>query len=256
MRNLNMFQKLCGDSSLQNVVIVTNMWGDVDPGVGNAREAELMREDIFFKPMLDNGAQVARHNNTIASAESIIRLVLDNHPLPLRIQVELVNERKDISKTSAGEELNRELNAQIRKHQEDMRILKEEMEQAIKEKDEDTRRILENENRRMQNEIERFENDAERFVTDYRNEKEKLEARLAQVEFEARQDADRAAAQHQQQIDELRNSLEANAATSEREKALMLQKIEELSKTRDRVRSNPLRSGIFSVIEAILDDLL
>jgi len=127
-----------------------------------------MREDFFFKPVLDKGAQMVRHDNTVASAEGIIRLVLDNQPLPLRIQVELVNERKDISKTSAGEELNRELNAQIRKRQEDMRILKEEMEQAIKEKDEDTRRILENENRRMRKEIERFENDADRFAADYK----------------------------------------------------------------------------------------
>ena len=62
--------------------------------------------DVFFKPVLDKGGQMARHNNTAASAENIILLVLDNHPLPLRIQVELVHERKDISDTSAGEELN------------------------------------------------------------------------------------------------------------------------------------------------------
>ena len=255
MRNLNMFRKLCGDGTLQNVVIITNMWGEVNPRVGDAREAELMREDIFFKPVLDRGAQMVRHDNTVASAENIIRLVLDNHPLPLRIQVELVNERKDISETSAGEELNRELNAQIRKRQEDMRILKEEMEQAIKEKDEDTKRILENENRRMQKEIERFENDADRFVTDYKKEKERLEARLARVEFEARQDADRVTARYQQQIDELRCSLEANSAASGREKTLMLQRIEELSK-RDHARGNPVKIGFLSAIEAIFDILL
>ena len=236
-------------------IIVTNMWGEVNPRVGDACEAELMREDIFFKPVLDRGAQMVRHDNTVASAESIIRLVLDNHPLPLRIQVELVNERKDISETSAGEELNRELNAQIRKRQEDMRILKEEMEQAIKEKDEDTKKILENENKRMQKEIERFENDADRFVTDYKKEKERLEARLARVEFEARQDADRVTVRYQQQIDELRRSLEANSAASGREKALMLQRIEELSK-RDHARGNPVKIGFLSAIEAIFDILL
>ena len=46
--------------------------------------AELMR-DVFFKPVLDKGGQMARHNNTVASAENVIRLVLYNHPLPLRI---------------------------------------------------------------------------------------------------------------------------------------------------------------------------
>ncbi|KAF9645238.1 hypothetical protein BDM02DRAFT_3069192, partial [Thelephora ganbajun] len=126
-RNFNMFRKLCGDRTLQNVVIVTNMWGEVDPQVGGAREAELMREDIFFKPVLDKGAQMARHENTSISAENIVRLIFENHPLPLRIQEELVNEHKNISETSAGEELNREFNAQIKKHQQEMRVLKEEM---------------------------------------------------------------------------------------------------------------------------------
>jgi len=83
-RNLKMFRKLCGDTTLQNVVIVTNMWGEVGSRVGDAREAELMEDDAFFKPVLDKGGQMARHNNTVASAESIIRRILDNRPLPLR----------------------------------------------------------------------------------------------------------------------------------------------------------------------------
>jgi len=217
-RNFNMFRKLCGDSTLQNVVIVTNMWGEVDPRVGDSREAELMREDIFFKPVLDKGARMARHANNLPSAEAIIRLVLDNHPLPLRIQEELVNEHKDISETGAGEELNREFKAQIKKHREEMQVLKEEMEQAMRDKDEETRRELEIETRRMQKEIARFENDAKRLESDYKSEKEKLEARLTQMEVETRQESDRIAAQYQRQIDELKGSLQANAVTSERER--------------------------------------
>ena len=183
MRNFKMFRKLCGEETLRNVMVVTNMWGEVDPLVGEAREAELMEEDIFFKPALDEGAQTARHENTTASAQKIIRLVLDNHPLPLRIQEELVDEHKDISKTSAGEELNQEINAQIRKHQEQMRELKEEMQQAMEDKDKKTRRGLEMETRKMQTEIERFENDTRRLKSDYEEEKAKLQARIAKLEI-------------------------------------------------------------------------
>jgi hypothetical protein len=123
-RNFKMFRKLFSDSALQNVVIVTNMWGEVGPRVGEAREAELMKEDIFFKLVLEKGVQMARHENAVPSAENIVRLILDNHLLPLRIQKELVDEHKDISETSAGEELNRELNAQIKKHQQEMHVLR------------------------------------------------------------------------------------------------------------------------------------
>jgi len=248
-----MFKKLCGESTLRNVVVVTNMWGEVDPWVGDAREAELMNDELFFKPVLDKGARMARHNNTIASAENIIRLVLDNHPLPLRIQVELVNERKDISETGAGEELNVELNAQLRKYQEEIRILKEELEWAMGDKDEETRRELEYESRRIQEEVERVKKDAERFATDYRREKERLETRLVEVESMAREEADRVAAQYQQQIDGLRNSLKTDAAASEKDKALSLDKIGDLSKKRDHVRTNPYKLGVLSMIEAMLD---
>ena len=253
-----MFRKLCGDNTLQNVVIVTNMWGEVDPEVGDAREAELIREDIFFKPVLDKGAQMARHTNTTPSAEDIIRRVLNNHPLPLRIQTELVTEHKDISETSAGEELNRELAAQIKKHQEDMRVLKEEMQQAIRDKDEETRKELEIETKRMQKEITRFENDARRLESDYKSEKERLETRLMTMEEDAREETNRVAAQYQRQIDELRDALQSNAAASEREKAQMREQIDQLSRMRDRSQGGvgPLGFGFFSLVGAALDRVI
>jgi hypothetical protein len=93
-KNWDMFQKLCGERALQNVVIVTNMLGD----------------DPLFKSALDKGSIIARHDETLPSAQKIIHRFLHNHPLPLRIQEELVDEGKDLSHTGAGEQLNRELN--------------------------------------------------------------------------------------------------------------------------------------------------
>ena len=252
-----MFRKLCGENSLKNVVIVTNMWGEVDPQVGDAREAELAREDIFFKPVLEKGARMARHENTVTSAESVIRLILENHPLPLRIQEELVNEHKDISQTGAGEELSREINAQIRKHQHEMRALREEMERAMKDKDEETKRELEIETKRMQREIARFQNDARRLESDYNNEKEMLAERLEQMESEARREADRISAQYQLQIDELRTALQSNTEASERERAQMIEKIDELSRRSASVHTmGPMGLGLFSMIGAILDKMV
>ena len=77
-----MLRKLCGDKFLQNVVIVTNRWGEVPLQVGEAREAELQTRDIFFKPILDKGARMTRHENTVSSAEKIIRLILPPEAAP------------------------------------------------------------------------------------------------------------------------------------------------------------------------------
>jgi len=122
-----MFRQLCGESTLKNVVIVTNMWGEVSKEIGEAREQELLTKDIFFKPALDKGASLKRHENNPASAYKILRAIIDNHPLLLQIQRELVDEKKDISQTSAGKELTKEWEEQMEKHRKEMKKIQEEM---------------------------------------------------------------------------------------------------------------------------------
>lgn len=126
-RNFKMFRQLCGDSALKNVVLVTNMWGEVSKDVGEAREAELAREDMFFKPVMEKGARLLRHDNTVESTQEILRCIIGNQPRSLRIQRELVDEKKDISQTAAGAELNRDLLQQAEKHRLEMIVLQEEM---------------------------------------------------------------------------------------------------------------------------------
>jgi hypothetical protein len=219
----------------------------------SAGEAELMRENIFFKPVLNKGAQIARNESTATSAQNVIRLILDNHPLPLRIREELVNEHKDISGTGAGEELNRELTAQTGKRREGMRVLREEMQEAIRNKDEEIRRELEIETQKMQREIAGFENDSKRLASDYK-EKERLEARLVQMEEEARQEADRIVAQCQGRINDLRDTLRTNTAASETERTQMLQQINELTRRSAQAHSGlPAGVGILSMIGEALE---
>jgi hypothetical protein len=126
-RNFKMFRQLCGDSTLKNVVLVTNMWGEVSKEVGEAREAELAREDIFFKPVVEKGARLLRHDNTVESVQEILRFIIGNQPRSLRIQRELVDEKKNISQTAAGAELNRDLLQQAEKHRLEMIVLQDEM---------------------------------------------------------------------------------------------------------------------------------
>ena len=57
-----MFREPCGETSLKNVVLVTNMWGDVSHDIGEAHEGELASN--FLEPALDRGAQLVRHHNT------------------------------------------------------------------------------------------------------------------------------------------------------------------------------------------------
>ena len=127
-RNFRMFRQLCGEQTLTNVVIVTNRWEEIQLDVGEAREQELRTDERFFKPVIDKGAQMVRHNNTPEVARAILSHLIQNKPIPLRIQVELVDEKKRFEETDAGVELNKELHELMRKHQQEMKELREELE--------------------------------------------------------------------------------------------------------------------------------
>ncbi|KZP08041.1 hypothetical protein FIBSPDRAFT_715614, partial [Athelia psychrophila] len=126
MRNFGMFRKLCGDKSLKNVAIVTTFWSEVDPAVGDAHETELRNDDMFFKPALNKQAKLLRHDGTLDGARKIVVELMNNRPMALRIQEEMVDEKKSLVDTAAGTELNRELE-QARKHAMELKELRDEM---------------------------------------------------------------------------------------------------------------------------------
>ncbi|KII85056.1 hypothetical protein PLICRDRAFT_178816 [Plicaturopsis crispa FD-325 SS-3] len=249
-RNFKMFRELCGDTSLKNVIIATNMWGEVDLSVGEAREAELAREDMFFKPVLEKGAQLLRHENTLASAQALLRTILDNHPIPLRIQHELIDERKNIAQTAAGEELNREFIEQERKHREEMAVLKQEMQEAIQARDHETRKELEEEQRKLEKEMARVHQDSQKLASNYNEEKARLEERLQEVSQRSKQEADRAAAEHHRRIHDLETKLDAASNASAQEKEAMRREMNDL-----RSRVSAPKGGFFSNLGRAIDGL-
>jgi len=124
VRNIRMFEELCGPSPLKNVAIVTTMWGPgIKPEVGERREKQLASDERFFKFALDNGAHLLRHVDEadVGSAQAIIRSFFKNQPEAMCIQRELVDEGKDISQTAAGEVLNREFAAKLKLAEENLR---------------------------------------------------------------------------------------------------------------------------------------
>ncbi|KAF9645064.1 hypothetical protein BDM02DRAFT_712317 [Thelephora ganbajun] len=226
-RNFRMFRELCGDSTLKNVILVTNMWGEVSPDVGEAREQELVGE--FLEPALTKGAQLARHHNTAKSAHDIIRRIMRNRPIPLQIQRELVDEHKDIIDTAAGETINKELKEQIRHHQVELDAVREDMLRALEEKDEETRQELEEETRKIQEEMNKMRMDSEGMAANYNEEKRRMEEAMRQMQEQARQERERAEAEHRRQMEDLNERLQRSTNASATERAALLQKINELN---------------------------
>ena len=175
-----MFRELCGDSTLKNVVLVTNMWGEVSLEDGEDRENQL--SDKFFKPVIDKGAQMVRHHNTAQSSHDIIRRIMENHPVVLQIQQELVDDRKGIVDTSAGGVINQELNHQIKRYEAELRKVQEDMIRALKKKDEETRQEFEEDRREMQEKMDKMRKDSEEMALRYAETKQRMEAKVKEME--------------------------------------------------------------------------
>ena len=169
-----MFRELCNSTALRYVVFVTNTWGAVSHGVGEAREKEL--SGTLFKPALDNGAHVVRHHDTAQSAHDIIRRVMGNRPVAPPIHREPEGEHKDPINTTSGEGINRGLGEQTRRRRNEPKRVKEDtvmLMQASKEGAEGAGKEP-GERMGLRESVEKFEEDSER-----------VEARVM-LEWEAR----------------------------------------------------------------------
>ena len=215
-RNFHMFRELCGDEALKNVVLVTNMWGEVTPDVGEARENELSSK--FFKPVLNLGGKMDRHHNTVQSTYDIIRNIVKNRPVVLQIQRELVDEHKNIADTAAGEAVNRELNEQMERHQTELKSVQEEMMLALGEKDEEARQELEEEKNKLREQLERIKRDSEGMASNYAAEKERMRAKMRAMDREAEKERQWVEGEYNRQLVDLnrRPQNATNASTADR----------------------------------------
>jgi hypothetical protein len=72
-RNLEMFRQLCGEGTLNHVVLGTTKWGLNVPG---SEERHKLLVTKYWKPLIDRGAQVRRFYESHESAQSLIDAII------------------------------------------------------------------------------------------------------------------------------------------------------------------------------------
>ena len=177
-RSIGWLKRICGETALRSVVLVTNMWGDVTPETSDTRERQLATE--FVKPVLDKGAQLHRHYDTTESAHQIIGVILNNHQTrtPLQIQRELVDERREFCRTTVGEEINREFGESTKKLEGDIEELQNTL-KTVKGGEEQAKLQLEIAELRAM--VEKLTNGAKNMNADYKRMKSEAGKQLALV---------------------------------------------------------------------------
>ena len=141
LKNLHMFQKLCGEGCLPNIVLATTMWGNLEKSgmdfkAGIERERTLVSDDRFWGRMVKGGSHIVRHDGSAESARDIVSYLLSQRgPVVLDIQRDMVDQHKTLDETAAGQFIQQEHMAVRQRYERDLAELQAEMEEAKKDKD-------------------------------------------------------------------------------------------------------------------------
>jgi GTP-binding protein EngB required for normal cell division len=133
LKNLRLLTDLVGKSNLKNVVLATSHWSRVTPEEGEVREKELRETKDFWKGLLDDGATLGRwYTGDPQSGLELLRKFAQSEPRALDIQVQLVDQRRDLADTSAGRLVKKSCSEwKIQKSQKEKQIQKEEPHGAL-----------------------------------------------------------------------------------------------------------------------------
>ena len=127
LKNLRMFEELCGKNAFQNVILATTMWDEVDEETGEARENELKKK--YWRAMLDRGSRTSQFMRTHQSAFELINPLIDaaNKRISVQLQQEMVDMRKKLPLTSAGQKLFSEMELLVRQREDLLHRIRNEM---------------------------------------------------------------------------------------------------------------------------------
>lgn len=110
--------RILGKNVYDRVAIASTMWDSI-PNHAQARavqqEHRRKQPGGDWHSMCSQGAVIFRHDNTKPSADSILRFLASrpNRPFPVLLQEELVSHNGHLASTSAGQEMNRQLDERI-----------------------------------------------------------------------------------------------------------------------------------------------
>jgi hypothetical protein len=175
LKNLKMFQKLCGQRALGNVFLTTTQWSKVDPKEGNLRETELRSRD-FWGRLLQKGAGLRRFQGNRESGLELIRELMSKIPKPLDIQEQIVNQKMTLIETDAGQSINEELIAQEKKYKAELESLERERQEAIMAKDDEMREMVAEEQAKAQEKLAKAAAEREMLAKLHEEEMRKREA--------------------------------------------------------------------------------
>jgi hypothetical protein len=242
LKNLRMFQKLCGDGNLGSVILATTHWHNRDGGpavteeVGRERVKQLIDREDFWGSMVHRGSRVLRHDGSKASALAIVSTLVDQKiKVTLDIQRQMVDQHKSLDDTDAGQALRGELIAERKRFERKLKDLEADLNDALHANDEAWRQEIEKEKKEFHTQIEKSDREREALKIDLQKiaeEKGKQYQALAEkiAEQEKKYQAERE--EQQKRLDEFREQQRQRAEREAKERQELDEKYRKLEEKR------------------------
>ncbi|KAH7161706.1 hypothetical protein EDB81DRAFT_785341 [Dactylonectria macrodidyma] len=212
-RNLVMFKRLCGTDGVKSVIFLTTFWESVEYNIGEDREKTLKETKEFWGYFVNLGAQVNRHLNNHESAISAIaefvpgRTDRSTEEMKMAIQSEMVDSRKQLDETGAGQQLRSEFQKESERLQQEMKEREQDMKEALEMRDKELMDVLRQEQDKQEADLERYNREIQdlRVTMESMHQEriQRLEDRLRDHEKEKQQHIEQIQTLHKEHRDEI-----------------------------------------------------
>ena len=132
LKNLRMFEKLCGKNAFHNIIFTTTMWDEVDEETGGERERELKAK--YWRSILErhDSSTTSRFLRTRESAFDVIESLIDtaNRRSSVLLQDELVDMRKSLPATAPAQKLLSAMGQLVSQREDLLRRIRQETRQS------------------------------------------------------------------------------------------------------------------------------
>jgi len=178
LKNLNMFEALCGTTELSHVVLATTMWVKiVDPD--NRKKAIRFEQDLqrdYWGGMIEIGSKAFHHDDTKGSAMHIVDHILSLWgDMVLDIQREMIDQKWSFDQTAAGQQLQKDLLEERKGHEKLLKEAQEAHQAAIKARNKRMMDAMEKQERRHTEKLKEFEKGLDEEKNNIRKDFERLQ---------------------------------------------------------------------------------
>jgi hypothetical protein len=261
LRNLKMFKDLVGPDPLGNVILATSRWGmaervDLDRAV--QREQELRTSEDFWAPMLQRGSHLARFEDTKDSALQLIMSLVEQNPVILQIQKELVQDGKKLIDTAAGNTVNEETKRLEEKYKAEIAQIQKEMDEALAARDKEVQEALQKSEKDFQRKLDRVREQQDMLRYEQRNESRRRQDEYDQLRAAHEKQLKHDLSEQKLGYDEIVAQLKANNAKLRQEQQNVVDaKIHEMNKKDKKDRTGvKLVLGLLPLVGTVIFGVL